>query len=170
MEAGPTCTLRAMGQMVAVTEQPSSSPGVVRFELNRALTGMGHERFRSSADAFGPRPAAELARRLFATGQAAAVHVYANIVTVDLAKGATSTGLADVMRHLYQYWQPGMSPPTFEDLQPEEEPAANGAAPAGGDGGDGGGDAALAEAAKRVPMHLLERSRAARERWKSNAG
>ena len=154
--------------MVAVTEQPSRSPGVVRFELNRALTGMGHERFRSSADAFGPRPAAELARRLFATGQAAAVHVYANIVTVDLAKGATSTGLADVVRHLYQYWQPGMSPPTFEDLQPEEEPAASGAAPAAG--GDGGGDAALAEAAKRVPMHLLERSRAARERWKAQAG
>ena len=93
-----------MGQMVAVTEKPSTSPGVVRFELNRALTGMGHERFRSAADAFGPRPAAELARRLFATGQTAAVHVYANIVTVDLAKGASSDGLADVMRHLYQYW------------------------------------------------------------------
>ena len=156
-----------MGQMVAVTEKPSSSPGVVRFELNRALTGMGHEHFRSAGEAFGPRPAAELARRLFATGQAAAVHVYSNIVTVDLAKDATSTGLSDIVRHLYQYWQPGMAPPTFEDLQPEEEPT--GAAPtAGGDGG--GGDAALAEAAKRVPMHLLERSRAARERWKAKAG
>ena len=157
-----------MGQMVAVTEKPSTSPGVVRFEMNRALTGMGHEHFKSAADAFGPRPAAELARRLFATGQAAGVHVYANIVTVDLAKGASSTGMADVVRHLYQYWQPGMAPPTFEDLQPEEEPAAVGAASA--TTGDGEGDAALAEAAKRVPMHLLERSRAARERWKSNAG
>jgi hypothetical protein len=155
-----------MGQMVAVTEKPSTSPGVVRFELNRALTGMGHERFRSAADAFGPRPAAELARRLFATGQAAAVHVYANIVTVDLAKGANSSGLADVMRHLYQYWQPGMAPPTFEDLQPEEEAGGGDSAPAVS--GDEGGDAALAEAAKRVPMHLLERSRAARDRWKSN--
>ena len=112
-----------MGQLVAVTEKPSTSPGVVRFELNRALTGMGHERYRSAADAFGPRPAAELARRLFATGQAAAVHVHSNIVTVDLAKGADSNGLADVVRHLYQYWLPGMAPPTFEDLQPEEEPA-----------------------------------------------
>ena len=157
-----------MGQMVAVTEKASTSPGVVRFELNRALTGMGHEHFTSAADAFGPRPAAELARRLFATGQAAGVHVYANIVTVDLAKGGSSTGMADVVRHLYQYWQPGMAPPTFEDLQPEEEPAAAGAAPAAT--GDGEGDAALAEAAKRVPMHLLERSRAARERWKAKAG
>ena len=156
---------RAMGKLVAVTEKPSSLPGVVRFELNRVLTGMGHERFRSPAEATGPHPAAELARRLFATGKVAAVHVYSNIVTVDLAKGATSEGLADVVRHLYQYWKPGMAPPTFEDLQPEE-PAA---APAGGDGG-GGGDDALAEAAKRVPMHLLERSRAARERWKAKHG
>jgi hypothetical protein len=157
-----------MGQLVAVTEKPSSSPGVVRFELNRALTGMGHERFRSAAEAFGPRPAAELARRLFATGKAAAVHIYSNQVIVDLAKGATSAGLTDVVAHLYQYWQPGMAPPTFEDLQPAEEPSAAAAAPASGEGGDdGGGDAALAEAAKRVPMHLLERSRAARDRWKS---
>ena len=124
-----------MGQLVAVTEKPSTSPGVVRFELNRALTGMGHERYRSAADAFGPRPAAELARRLFATGQAAAVHVYSNIVTVDLAKGADSNGLADVVRHLYQYWQPGMAPPTFEDLQPEEEPGGAAAPAADGDGG-----------------------------------
>ena len=36
--------------------------------------------------------------------------------------------------------------------------------------GDAGGDAALAEAAKRVPMHLLERGRAARERWKAKQG
>lgn len=158
-----------MGQMVAVTEKPSSSPGVVRFELNRALTGMGHEHFRSAADAFGPRPAAELARRLFATGQADAVHVYSNIVTVDLAKGATSNGLADVVRHLYQYWKPGMAPPTFEDLQPaEEESPGGGDAPAAG--GDAGGDAALTEAAKRVPLALLERGRAARERWKAKQG
>jgi hypothetical protein len=129
---------------------------------------MGHEHFRSAADAFGPRPAAELARRLFATGQATAVHVYSNIVTVDLAKGATSNGLSDVIRHLYQYWKPGMAPPAFEDLQPAEEPAGGEATPPAG--GDAGGDAALAEAAKRVPMHLLERSRAARERWKAKAG
>ena len=79
--------------------------------------------------------------------------------------GASSDGLADVVRHLYQYWHPGMAPPTFEDLQPEDEASGATAAPDGG--GDGGGDAALAEAAKRVPMHLLERSRAARERWKA---
>lgn len=153
-----------MGQPVAVTEKPSPLPGVVRFELNRALTGMGHERFRTPDEAAGPRPAAELARRLFATGQVEAVHVYSNIVTVDLAEGGSPTGLSDVVRNLYRYWQPGMAPPSFEDLVPAEEPAAEGAPAAP----SGEGDAALAEAAKRVPMHLLDRSRAARERWKAN--
>jgi hypothetical protein len=152
-----------MGQPVAVTEKPSSSPGIVRFELNRALTGMGHEHFRSADEAFGPRPAAELARRLFATGQVEGVHVYSNIVTVDLGSDQTANGLADVVRNLYQYWKPGMEPPVFEDVEPAAEEST--AAPAAG--GDSGSDAALSEAAKRVPAHLLERSRAARERWKS---
>ena len=88
-----------MGQMVAVTEKPSSSRGVVRFELNRSLTGMGHEHFAGPEDAYGNSPADVLARRLFATGQVAAVHVYANIVTVDLRKGYGSEGLADIVAH-----------------------------------------------------------------------
>ncbi len=154
-----------MGQLVAVTEKPSRTPGVVRFELNRALTGMGHERFRSPAEAIGPRPAAELARRLFDTGRVAGVHVYANMVTVDLARGFDSSGLDEVVRDLYMYWKPGVVPPSFEDLQ-ADEPAAE--APASGDGG--GGSAELSEAAKRVPAHLLDRSRQARERWKAKQG
>src|SRR5688572_30314424 len=61
--ARPVVVSRRMGQLVAVTEKPSSlQPSIVRFELNRALTGMGHEHFTSAADALGPRPAAELAR------------------------------------------------------------------------------------------------------------
>jgi hypothetical protein len=135
----------------------------VRYETNRSLTGMGHEHFTSAADAVGPRPAAELARRLFATGAVEGVHVFANIVTVDLLKGNHSDGLDDIIRNLYQYWVPGVEPPSFDDLVAEEAPAA-GAAPAGG------GDAELSEAAKRVPAHLLERSRAARERWKAKQG
>ncbi|MGA9278272.1 hypothetical protein [Ilumatobacter sp.] len=148
-----------MGQLVAVTEKPSALPGVVRFELNRTLSGQGHERYASVADAFGPSPSDELARRLFATGQVGSLHIYANIVTVDLQKGFTSEGLADVVRDMYQYWKPGVEPPTFEDLQPDEPEAA------ASDGGDAGGDSALTEAAKKVPMHLLVRAREARERW-----
>ena len=153
-----------MGQLVGVVEKQSATPGVVRFELNRSLSGMGHERFTSTADAIGPRPSAALARELFATGRVAGVHIYGNIVTVDLAKGFDSTGLSDIVRERYRYWKPGVEPPSFEDLQPEE-PAAVSA----GDGAEGGG-AELSEAAKRVPAHLLERSRAARERWKAKQG
>ena len=36
----------AMGQPITVVEKPSSTPGVARFETNRSLTGMGHERYR----------------------------------------------------------------------------------------------------------------------------
>jgi hypothetical protein len=156
-----------MGQLVAVTEKPSSTRGVVRFEINRSLSGMGHEHFASAEEAYANTPSAELARRMFATGQVGAVHVYANIITVDIQKGYDSTGLADLVREMYQYWKPGVEPPSFEDLQPEEpEAAADGG---GGGGGDGGGNE-LSEAAKRVPGHLLERGRAARERWNAKQG
>ena len=148
-----------MGQLVAVTEKPSSTRGVVRFEINRSLSGMGHEHFASPADAWSDTPSAELARRMFATGQVSAVHVYGNIITVDIEKGHDSEGLADLVRHMYQYWKPGVEPPSFEDLQPDEPEASAASA----DGGGGTGE--LSEAAKRVPAHLLERGRAARERW-----
>jgi hypothetical protein len=152
-----------MGQLVAVTEKPSSTRGVVRFEINRSLSGMGHEHFASVGDAWGNTPSDELARRMFATGQVDAVHVYGNIITVDLEKGYDSAGLADIVRDLYQYWKPGVEPPSFEDLQLDEPEAA----PSGG-GGEGGAE--LSEAVKRVPAHLLERGRLGRERWNAKQG
>ena len=151
-----------MGQMVGVVEKRSATPGVVRYELNRSLSGMGHERFGSLADAVGDTPSAMLARMLFATGKVGNIHVYANIITVDIAKGHDSEGLADVVAEMYRYWKPGVTPPSFEDLQPDE-PAE--VASSTGEGGE-----ELSEAAKRVPPHLLERSRAARERWKAKQG
>ena len=151
-----------MGQLVGVVEKPSATRGVVRFETNRTISGSGHEQFRTVADAYGSTPSDELARRLFATGQVGGVHVMANIVTVDLMKGHDSSGLADVVRDLYQYWHPGMEPPVFEEGAADD---ADPGAAASGDAAGGGGDAVLSEAAKRVPAHLLERSRAARVRW-----
>lgn len=105
-----------MGQPITVTEKPSASPGVVRFETNRNLTGMGHERYRGAEDAVGRRPVDELARRLFAHGGVDAVHVYGNTITVDLAKGAPSAGLADVIHELFVHYVPGVLPPTDEEL------------------------------------------------------
>ncbi|WP_394936769.1 hypothetical protein [uncultured Ilumatobacter sp.] len=153
-----------MGQLVAVTEKPSSTPGVVRFEINRTLSGQGHERFRSVLDAHGNTPSDELARRLFGTGQVAGVHVYSNIITVDLEKGFDSAGLSDLVRDMYTYWKPGVEPPSLADLQPAE-PAAAEAAPSGGVGDD-----ALSAVAQLVPMHLLQRGKAAREKWNAKSG
>jgi hypothetical protein len=85
------------------------------------------------------------------------------MITVDLSKGYDADGLDSVIRDLYQYWTPGVEPPTFDDLQPDDEPAA---VASSGDGEP----AELSEAAKRVPPHLLERSRQARERWKAKLG
>ncbi|MEO6654131.1 MAG: hypothetical protein ABIP17_15910 [Ilumatobacteraceae bacterium] len=144
-----------MGQLVGVVEKQSSVPGVVRFELNRSLSGMGHERFVSVLDAYATTPAASLARQLFATGKVAVVHVYGNMVTVDIEKGYDSSGLSEIVREMYRYWKPGVQPPSFDDLQPE-------AAAVESDGGDGGGTMSKAE--QMVPAHLLERSRKGRER------
>jgi hypothetical protein len=148
-----------MGQPVAVVEKRSSRPGLVRFEANRNLTGMGHERFTSPEQAVGERPAAVLARRLFESGCVDAVHVYLNVVTVDVRKGYEPGGLRDIIENLYIYYRPGFVPPAYEEPAAEEAPAAE----AGGDGGDGG--PVLSAAAQRVPAHLLERTRLARERW-----
>lgn len=152
-----------MGQPVVVTEKSSRRAGVVRFEANRSLSGMGHESFSASETSArlgsAQTSSAELARRLFATGRVARVHVYQNMITVDLVHGHTSEGLADIVRDLYQYWKPGMEPPAFEDLVAADEPAPS----AGAEVGAGG-----PAVDSRVPAHLLERSRLARERLTSS--
>ena len=153
-----------MGQQIAVVAKPSRTPGVIRYEANRNLTGMGHELFRTSADAVGTRPAAVLARELLATGKVDSVHVFGNMITVDITKGHDESGLDDVVRDLYQYWKPGMAPPSFEDLAPEAAPDAAPAA-AGGGGSGGGADS---EYLRRVPPVLVERSRAALAKWQAS--
>lgn len=154
-----------MGQPVAVTEKLSTRPGLVRFELNRSLTGMGHERFTSLADAEGPKPSAVLARRLIETGQVDAVHVFSNVVTVDVRKGFNADGLRKIVEDLYIYYTPGFVPPVFEEPAADEASDDLAAAPAVG---AASADAALSEAAKKIPAHLLERSRAALARLKGD--
>ncbi len=92
--------------------------GTVVFDLNRSLTGMGHERYRSLADAVGERPCDVLARRLLERSGVRAVHIYSNVVTVELAAGATSAGLADIITDLFTYYREGV-----EVAEPESAPA-----------------------------------------------
>src|SRR4051812_39052901 len=99
-----------MGQPIAVTEKKTARMGVLRFELNRSLTGMAHERYQSAADATGDRPPDVLARRLFDTGQVEAVHIYSNEITVDLSRGGSAEGLREVIENLYIHYVPGVQP------------------------------------------------------------
>lgn len=98
-----------MGQPITVVEKPSPRPGFVRFEANRSFTGMGHERYGSVDDVLADRPVDQLARRLFATGEVAALHVASNVVTVQLAEGTTGDRLGDVIRGLYIYYPQAQS-------------------------------------------------------------
>lgn len=148
--------------MVTVIEKPSTFPGVVRFEANRVLTGQGHERFTSAAQAVGPRPAAELARRLFATDRVDGVSMFSNMITVDLKHGHQADGMGDIIHELYRYWKPGMEPTVFV----EEVPAEAGGAVS--DGGDAAGAGGGSEYERRVPAVLIERSRAAMAKWKAS--
>jgi hypothetical protein len=158
----------AVGQPVAVTPLKSSQPGLLRFEANRSLTGMGHEYYRTLEDATGPGSGPMLARRLLETGQVDSVHVYGNIVTVDLRKGYSGESLEPIIEDLYIYYRPGFVPPPLE-LPAEEAPVAGGAGDAAS-GDAASGDAAVDAAASRVPAHLLERSRLAKERWLAKQG
>jgi hypothetical protein len=147
-----------MGQLVAVEQKAGGASTVVRFETNRSLTGSGHERFTSAAEAKGPRPAAVIARRFFEAGHVSWVHVYGNCITASLEAGASQASLNEIVRDLYQYWKPGMVPPTLEELL-ASMPAE--AAPAASSSGD---SAAPAGEDPRIPPHLFERSRNARAR------
>jgi hypothetical protein len=100
-----------MGQPITVVEKPSSRAGIVRYEINRPLTGMGHERYRVGDSIDGVRPVDELARRLFDLGGIEAIHANGSVVTLDLAEGTSTDGIADVIRSLFLHYQPGDPPP-----------------------------------------------------------
>ena len=99
-----------MGQPIAVIQKPTSTPGVLRFEINRSLTGMGHERYQSAVDAHGDRPPDRVARLLFETGGVDAVHIYSNEITVHVADGASGDGLADLIANLFIHYREGVLP------------------------------------------------------------
>ena len=104
-----------MGQLVTVEEKPSKRPGIVRYVLNRALTGMGDERFTLDNPPTGDRPPDELARRLLDSGKVAGVSLNGNVVTVELDT-TDHVGLKEIIEDLYTYYVPGVEIPTDEEL------------------------------------------------------
>ena len=106
-----------MGQPITVVRRPSSRAGVVRFETNRALTGMGHERYRAGDDIPGTTPADELARRLFARGGIAGVHMNGSVVTLEMADADSDPeGIEEIIAGLYLYWVEGVRVPDDDEL------------------------------------------------------
>ena len=104
-----------MGQTVTFVSTNSPRPGIIRFELNRSLTGMGHERYVETDEIVGNRPPDELARRFFGTGKFESVHIYGHVVTAEL-KEAGDSGVVDAIADLYTYYVPGVEIPSDEEL------------------------------------------------------
>jgi hypothetical protein len=111
-----------MGQSVTVIAKPSTNPGVLRFEINRSLTGMGHERYSSLDDVVRDRPVDVLARRILEHGGIDSVHVNSSIITVRLAGGSTGAGLQEIIEDLFRFYPDG------GEVSPGDDPASEDAA------------------------------------------
>ena len=109
-----------MGQLVSVIEKPSNRPGIARYVLNRALTGMGHERYVAGEQIPQDRPSDELARRLIESGKVKGVSINGNVVTVELT-GNDSSGLVEIITDPYTYYVPGVEIPSDEELMAQAE-------------------------------------------------
>ncbi len=96
-----------MGQSVTVIAKQSTNPEVLRFEINRSLTGMGHERYTSLDDVVRDRPVDEVARRILEHGGVDGVHVNSSIITVRLAGGSTGEGLQEIIENLFRFYPDG---------------------------------------------------------------
>jgi len=104
-----------MGQPVTVIEKPAPRLGMVRFEINRSLTGMEHERYVAGGEIPGSRPPDELAKRLFEHGGVASVHVNSNVITLELEDGRDSSGLREIIEGLFTYYRAGVTPAPAAD-------------------------------------------------------
>ena len=109
-----------MGQPVTVIEKPSTRAGVVRFEINRSLTGTGHEVYLPDTEIRGDRPPDLLATRLLERGGIDRIHMNSNVITIELGPGANSDGIAEIVGDLYTYYRPGVAVPTPEDFATAE--------------------------------------------------
>lgn len=122
-----------MGQPITVVEKPSTNPAIVRFETNRPLSGMGHERYSEPPSELLDRPVDELARRLFAAGGVERVHINGSVVTVSLGPGGNGAGLGDIVRSLFLHYgdaSGSVHPPTDEGDRAPQATADPGATPA----------------------------------------
>ncbi|HUR76605.1 MAG TPA: hypothetical protein VMZ22_01560 [Acidimicrobiales bacterium] len=111
-----------MGLAINVKEYPTAKPTVFRFEADRGLTGMAHERYSSLDDVVYDRPPDRLAKMLFERGGMKQVHIYGNEVTVTLEAGANTVGIAELIKNLFIHYREGVTPSII--VEPETADAA----------------------------------------------
>ena len=99
-----------MGQPVTVLLRRSARPGVVRFEINRSLTGMAGEAYRRGDEIDQDRPVDVLARRLLAEDGVEAVHVNSNVITVTVDRAEVEAGLLPIVEDLFLYYRDDDAP------------------------------------------------------------
>jgi len=106
-----------MGQPINVVFTPSSKPGIYRFEVNRCLTGMDHERFRNDDEIIGDTPSDELARRLFSLGGIVGIHINSNMITVESDASEISTDeLIRIISDLHLFYTDGVEVPSDDEI------------------------------------------------------
>lgn len=104
-----------MGQPVTVVEKTSAKPGVVRFEINRSITGMDHERYALGDEILGTRPPDILAKSLLDAGGIDRVSINSNVITLDLGRGGIdSESIRELIADMFTYYRPGVEVPSFE--------------------------------------------------------
>ena len=109
-----------MGLAINVKEHTTTTPNVVRFEADRGLTGMAHERYSSLADIIYDRPPDRLAKLLFERGGVKHVHIYGNEITVNLEPGANTSGIAELITNLFIHYREGVQPSILVDPETGE--------------------------------------------------
>ena len=105
-----------MGQPVTVVEKHAAKPGVLRFEINRSITGMDHERYRQGDEILGTRPPDVLAEALLELGGIDQVSINSNVITLDISKGGVDAeAVRAVISDMFTYYRPGVEIPSFEE-------------------------------------------------------
>ncbi|MDE0268399.1 MAG: hypothetical protein OXI96_05095 [Acidimicrobiaceae bacterium] len=112
-----------MGQQVKFLGTSSPRPGIVRFELNRTITGMGHEYYVKDDEITGDRASDRLAGRLLDTGKLRTVHIYGSVVTAELVDAQTASlnddteqALKEAISSLYTHYLPDVAVPSDEEV------------------------------------------------------
>lgn len=111
----PSMYDHSMGQPVTVIQKSATKPGVLRFEINRSITGMDHERYSDGVEILGDRPPDQLAKSLFSLGGIERVHINSNVITLDLGKGGVNPSeIINTITKMFTFYLPGVEVPSFK--------------------------------------------------------